>query len=84
MASPILNAHQPIVLEDGTMAQHFRDYMNRLNRLIPMNGTGTPEGVVDALQYTQYLDDAGAAGSILYIKMLPDIAGDTSMGWVAA
>ena len=82
--SPILNAHQPIVVtEDGTMAKHFREYMNRLNRLIPMNGTGSPEGVVDALQYSSYIDDAGATGSLLYLKILPEIGGDTTQGWIA-
>jgi len=81
--SPPLNVAQPIInLNDGTMEQPFRDLMNTLNAVIPLHGTGTPEGVVDAFQYSVYLDDAGVTGTIEYRKMLTDIAGDTTKGWV--
>ena len=52
---PLLNVHQPVVETNGTMAQHFRDYMNILNRAVPVIGEGTPEGVLQALQYTFYV-----------------------------
>lgn len=80
---PQLNAGQPIVREDRTMQQPFMDQMNLLNRYLPIIGTGSPEGVVEALQYSLYLDSTGIAGSIEYRKMLPDIGGDRSQGWLA-
>lgn len=80
--APRLNAAQPIINpDDGTMEQPFRDVMNELNAFIPLHGTGTPEGVVDAFQYSVYLDDAGVTGTTEYRKMLTDIAGDTTKGW---
>jgi hypothetical protein len=80
---PQLNAALPIVKDDGTMEAPFRDQMNVLNRYLPITGVGSPEGVVEALQYSLYLDTTGVTGSIEYRKMLPAIAGDTKMGWVA-
>ena len=76
-----LNASQPIVFDDGTMQQPFREQMNRLNSALPITGTGSPEGVVTAAQFTLYLDVDGAAGNIEYRKMLSDIGGDKSKGW---
>lgn len=80
--APILNAHQPIVEENGTMARHFRDQMNVLNRSLPLDGEGSPEGVIEALQFTIYIDSLGLTGTILWIKMLPSVGGDTSLGWL--
>ena len=79
---PFLNAVQPIVFEDGTMAQHFRDYMNIVNRAVPVTGEGSPEGVIEALQFTFYIDSLGLTGTILWIKMQPSIGGDSSLGWL--
>jgi len=45
-------------------------------------GTGSPETVVEAAQGASYMDDAGTAGTILYIKISNDIGGDKSQGWV--
>jgi len=78
-----LNAAQPIVNADGTMSQAFRDRMNLLTRYLPLAGEGSPEGVFEAPQFSLYLDTLGAPGSIEYRKMLPDIGGDKSMGWLA-
>lgn len=79
---PRLNAGQPIVDDDGTMAPHFRDQMTRLDNNLPIVGSGTPEGEVEARQFSLYIDQDGTTGSIEYRKMQTDIAGDTSMGWV--
>jgi hypothetical protein len=46
-------------------------------------GTGSPEGVVEARQYSLYINSAGTTGSIEYRKMLPDIGGDITQGWIA-
>lgn len=81
MTGPRLNAAQPIVEPNGTMSQPFRTWTLDASLSIPIIGTGSPEGVVTARQYSLYIDSAGAAGSIEYRKMLPDIGGDVTQGW---
>ena len=83
MTSPRLNAAQPIVQPDGTMEQPFRQFTQDASLSIPIVGTGSPEGVVEARQYSLYIDATGSSGSIEYRKMQPSIAGDTSQGWIA-
>ena len=78
-----LNAAQPIVDENGTMEQPFRQFTQEAALSIPITVTGSPEGVVEAVQFSLYLDSAGSAGSIQYRKMQPEIAGDRRRGWVA-
>ncbi len=77
-----LNVGQPIVEANGTMSQAFRQYTQEASLSIPIVGTGSPEGVIEAVQYSLYLDSAGGAGAIQYRKMLPSIAGDRKQGWV--
>lgn len=79
---PQLNAALPIVFENGTMQAAFQNQMLTLGRLIPIVGTGSPEGVVTATQYSLYIDSAGVAGAIEYRKMLTDIGGDVTQGWL--
>jgi hypothetical protein len=83
VTSPRLNVAQPIVESDGTMAQPFRQFTQDASLSIPIVGSGSPEGVVEARQYSLYINSAGSSGSIEYRKMLPDIGGDTKQGWVA-
>ena len=83
MTSPRLNAAQPIVESDGTMAQPFRQFTQDASLSIPIVGSGSPEGVVEARQYSLYIDSTGSSGSIEYRKMQPDIGGDVTQGWVA-
>jgi hypothetical protein len=80
---PQLSASKPIVKPDGTMEPPMRDQMNRLNDNLPILGDGSPEGVVTAPLYSLYIDRTGTTGSIEYRKMLADIAGDKSQGWMA-
>lgn len=82
MTSPRLNAAQPIVQPDGTMAQPFRQFTQDASLSIPIVGNGSPEGVVEARQYSLYIDSTGTAGNIQYRKMQPDVAGDKSKGWL--
>jgi len=82
VSNPILNVAQPIIGNDGTMEQAFRQWTQDASLSIPIVGTGSPEGVVEARQYSLYLDSAGSAGSIQYRKMLPDIGGDKTKGWI--
>ena len=81
MTGPRLNASNPIVEDNGTMSQQFRTWTLDASLSIPIIGIGSPEGLVTARQYSLYIDSTGAAGSIEYRKMLPDIAGDIKQGW---
>lgn len=81
MTGPRLNAANPIVEENRTMTQQFRTWTLDASLSIPIIGTGSPEGVVTARQYSLYIDSTGAAGFIEYRKMLPDIGGDVTQGW---
>lgn len=83
MSNPRLNVAQPIVFEDGTMAQSFRLFTQDASLSIPIVGAGTPEGFIDARQYSLYINSTGVSGTIEYRKMLPNIGGDTKQGWVA-
>lgn len=78
-----LQAAQPIVEDNGTMSQAFRTWTIEVTRSLVIVGTGTPEGVLEAPQYSLYLDEAVPATPVQYRKMLPDIAGDRTMGWAA-
>ena len=71
-----------IVDESGRQTQEFNDWINSVNRQLIIIGTGSPEGVVTATIGQEYMDDAGTAGSIKYIKRDASIAGDLSKGWI--
>lgn len=75
-------AAQPITQSNGTMSEPFRAWTQAITRLDLIVGTGSPEGVIEAPITTLYMNDAGTAGSILYIKKLSDIAGDPKDGWI--
>jgi len=77
-----LEAAQPIVLEDGTMAQAFRTWALNVTDNITIIGTGTPEGIVEAPQFSTYIDQDGSTGTILYIKKLAQITDDIKKGWI--
>lgn len=79
----ILNAGQPIIEDNGTMAQAFRSWTLQASKSVPLLYAGTPEGNVTAEQYQFLINTTGTTGTLLYIKMQPDIAGDKSQGWVA-
>ena len=82
MTGPRLNVGQPIVDENGTMAQAFRQFTQDASLSIPIVGTGSPEGVIEAAQYSLYLDSSGGASAIQYRKMQPQIGGDRTKGWI--
>lgn len=82
MTGPRLNVGQPIVDENGTMAQAFRQFTQDASLSIPIVGAGSPEAVIEAAQYSLYLDSSGGASAIQYRKMQPEIGGDRKKGWV--
>lgn len=60
----------------------FWEWQRQVTNLQIRTGSGSPEGVVEAPVTTLYMNTAGTAGSILYIKKLPGISGDRSQGWI--
>ena len=76
-----LTNKRPIVDESGILTQEARLYFNTVSELLMVTGQGNPEGVVSARVGSLYTDTNWLVGSILYIKKLPDIGGDTSQGW---
>jgi hypothetical protein len=76
------NQGQPIVDKFGMMSQVFRAWTQGVSKLEILDGAGSPEGVVSARQRTLYMDTAGTAGAILYIKRDTDVGGDTKQGWI--
>ena len=74
---------RPIVNQQGFMEDPFRIFTLLISKLSILEGTGSPEGVVEAETTRLYMDSAGSSGSILYIKKLADIAGDKTKGWEA-
>tara|TARA_R110002167_G_scaffold111304_6_gene282946 strand:- start:4441 stop:4641 length:201 start_codon:yes stop_codon:yes gene_type:complete len=65
------------------MAQPFRQFTQDASLSIPIVGAGSPEGVIEARQYSLYINSTGSSGSIEYRKMLPSIGGDITQGWIA-
>ena len=81
--NPRLQVTQPIVEADGTMSPPMLHFMLLLQSLVvPIFGSGSPEGVVEAPQFSGFIDVAGATGTFRYIKQLDDIGGNKALGWV--
>ncbi len=76
------NANSSIINDLGHMRKFFRTWVNAVTRESTIVGSGSPEGVITASQFREYVDSSGSTGTIKYIKMLPDIGGDKSKGWV--
>ena len=78
----VLNPNNPIVDGAGNMQQFFIEFMLEVRGGIPEVGTGSPEGVVPARQYSLYIDEAVPTAPVQYRKMLTQVSGDTKKGWV--
>ncbi len=62
-------------------ARHFQ-WLQLVTALEPITGTGSPEGIEEARVPRYYVDTAASTGSIQYVKLQNDIAGDRKKGWV--
>ena len=75
-----------IIDADGTLTIQSRSYFlaldDAINLSIVASGSGSPEGVLEALVTKQYMDTTGTASAITYIKRDADILGDKSKGWI--
>lgn len=62
----------PIIERGGVGENRFigwiREVTGLLNRLDPLTGTGSPEGVVDARLHREYIDTNYPAGATKYLK----------------
>ena len=65
------------------MEQAFRTWTVRVTNSLLHVGTGSPEGVLEAPQYSRYIDETVPATPVEYIKMLPSLASDRRNGWSA-
>ena len=77
-----LTSTRPIIDESGAATQEMRSWSQLVTDLLMSSGTGSPEGVIEARPRALYMDDAGTAGSILYVKRDGDITGDRTKGWI--
>ena len=82
MQRPLFNFNLPLVDDTGHAQQDVQRILNLVTGYLPIIGSGSPEGVVEARQYSLYIDRDGTAGHIEYRKMQTNIAGDTTKGWV--
>lgn len=77
-----LSMAEPVVDEVGRPLRNLNLFSEALSRITILSGAGSPEGVVPSRSKRLYMDTAGAAGSILYIKQVDDVAGDKTLGWI--
>jgi hypothetical protein len=76
-------ATQPISEATGTPSQPFREWLTRVSQSVPIVGSGSPEGVLEAPQYSFYIDETTPTAPVLYIKTQAHIGSDRSMGWAS-
>ena len=79
---PRLFAANPIVGEDRTMEQPFRVFTQQVAQAVVIVGEGNPEGSLKAVQYSLYVDETTPTVPVHYRKMLADIGGDRTQGWI--
>lgn len=72
----------PVIDEDHIFTQPYRSYFNDLYLLDIIQGTGSPEGVVEGIVGQEYMDLNGTTGNIKYIKRDSNIGGDIKQGWI--
>lgn len=71
------------IADDSGMLQRFmnwtQDVSERINFNTIIDGSGSPENVIEANANKQYRDTAGPN---LYWKSVDDVGGDKSKGWL--
>lgn len=76
------SSERPLLKEDGSPGVQFNNWLRLVTETSLIIGQGSPEGVVEASQGSEYMDELGIAGAIKYIKKTADIGGDKTLGWV--
>lgn len=81
-----LSTDAPIVdeslIQTAQTRLFFTALLTVLDEQIILTGSGSPEGIIEAIVAKEYMDTAGIAGAIKYIKRDADIAGDKTKGWI--
>lgn len=73
---------QPLVDDKQQPTLRTSEWINLINLVPPILGTGSPEGVIEAEISQWFLDtSADIVSPFLYIKQLEAISGDKSTGW---
>lgn len=73
---------QPLVDEENRPTLRASEWFHKINLLPPIQGTGDPEGVIEAEIGQWFIDTSvGSSEQFLYIKQLAAISGDKSKGW---
>lgn len=68
--------------DEGQSNKEFTLWLQQITGLQILSGSGSPEAAVSAVQKSLYMNTAGTAGSILYIKRDASIGGDKTKGWI--
>lgn len=76
--------NRPFIDENNVLTTEGRVFFTDLVQRVPSYGSGSPEGVVDAVIGATYYDLDASAGLRHYIKINADIGGDTTQGWELA
>jgi len=77
-----LNPSSSPLRADNSLEPAFQLWAQSLTNRALIVGPGSPESVIEANQGALYMDDAGTAGAILYVKRDADVTGDKTQGWV--
>lgn len=77
-----LNRGVQVADSEGKQTERMYNWAQQITQLQILTGSGSPEGVVEAKIETLYMNTAGTAGSILYIKRDADVGGDRTQGWI--
>ena len=59
-------------------SEYMRETLRLINLSTPIQGSGSPEGVVTAEPTQMYMDTAGTASAIMYVKK----TGVSNTGWI--
>ena len=79
---PAPTRQQPLVDDQGVMTLRVSEWINLVNLSLTLQGSGSPEGVIEARIGQTYIDlDADIVSSFYYIKQKSDISGDRTTGW---
>lgn len=82
MGLKALDQSTPVVKPDLTPTTALQLFSEDLVSMQLIIGTGSPEGVYEARQGREYMDQTGSTGNIKWIKRLSDIGGNKALGWV--
>lgn len=72
-----------LVDADGFMSQELTSWTQVITERSLIVGSGSPDGVVEAPQGAEYMDEGAEIGDCRYIKRVSDVGGDKKLGWRA-